>query len=266
MFAAGTLYDSNPISLKAQIERCFSHKVGPNGMQDKKIVSGIVPHNSIDYSGPIAAWLYSRSGKSNFIILGASHKPIKPQFAVMKEGLWKTPLGELLVDNKMANKLCSSCELIEYDSISHQAEHSIEIQLPFLQYRFGNDFKFIPILVYNQFADESFLNNCNEVGNAIVNLIKVSKDNWTVIGSSDFSQDRKFDNELIKTLLKLDDKKLFEKIKGKEDKICGFGPLAIAAIVAKKMGANGKLLKYATASQISPNANSSAGYASIIFY
>lgn len=266
-FAAGTLYESSPAALKGQIERCFGHKLGPNGMEDKDVICGIAPHNSFEASGPIAAWLYAKLKRTNSVILGASHKPISYQFSIAKEGLWKTPLGELLVDTKMANKICDSSNLIEYDFFPHQTEHSIEAQLPFLQYRFGNDFRFVPMLIYNQFADESFLNNCIAVGDAIANSIKGSKDNWTVIASSDFSQDKKFDAALIKALLNFDSKKFFEKIKGKEERLCGFGPLAVAVAVAEKMGAeNGKLLKYASASQINQGSKSDAGYASIIFY
>jgi len=265
-FASGVLYEKEAGLLKNQIERCFSHKLGPKGMKPQSLISGIVPHNSIESSGPIASWLYSRLEKTNFIILGAVHKPMQSQFAIMKDGLWKTPLGELLIDTKMANKISDSCDLIEYDSLPHQTEHSIEMQLPFLQYRFGNDIKFVPILVYNKFADESFLNNCNYVGDAILNDIKGSKDRWVVIASSDFSHGKKFDNAAIKTLMKLDGKKFFNKIKNNENKVCGFGCIAIAIAIAKGVGAgNAKLLKYASGSEVISN-SSLTGYASIIFY
>ena len=264
-FAAGALYEKEAGLLRSQIEKCFRHKLGPKGMKTQPVVAGVVPHNSIESSGPIAAWLYSRLEKANFIILGAAHRPIKSRFAIMKEGLWKTPLGELAIDTKMADKI-SDCELVEYDSLPHQNEHSIEVQLPFLHYKFGNDFKLVPILVYNQFADESFLDNCYYLGETIANSIKTTKDKWVVIASSDFSQDKKFNNMLLKDLVKFRGKKLFDKIKGNEAKVCGFGCIATAISVAKNLGAeNSKLLKYANASEVMSNSGST-GYASLIFY
>lgn len=264
-FAAGILYEKEAGLLRSQIEKCFRHKLGPKGMKTQQFVAGVAPHNYIESSGPIAAWLYSSLEKANFIILGAVHKPIKSQFAMVKEGLWKTPLGELAVDTKMADKI-ADCELVEYDSMPHQNEHSIEVQLPFLQYKFGNDFRIVPILVYNQFADESFLDNCNYLGETIANSIKSTKDKWVVIASSDFSQDKKFDNMLLKALAKFQGKKLFDKIKGNETKVCGFGCIATAIAIAKNLGAgNSKLLKYANASEVMPN-SASTGYASLIFY
>lgn len=234
-FAAGVLYEKEAGLLKNQLGKCFIHELGPKGMKPQQITAGIVPHNTIDSSGPIAAWLYSRLEKANFIILGASHKPMRSQFAMMKEGLWKTPLGELLVDTKIADKISDACDLIEYDALPHRTEHSIEMQLPFMQYRFGNDFKFVPILVFNQFADESFLNNCNSVGDAIANVIKGSKDKWVIIASSEFSQNKKFDNAIIRPLLKFESKKLFDKIKDSETNICGFGCIAAAIAAARKL-------------------------------
>ncbi len=265
-FASGVLYENDARSLKHQLENCFMHKLGPKGMKPQPIIAGMVPHNSILSSGPIAAWLYSRLERANYILLGPVHKPMKHQFAVMKDGLWKTPLGELLTDSNMANKIAGSSTLVEFDMVPHQAEHSIEMQIPFLQYRFGNDAKFVPILVSNKFADEGFLDNCSAVGDAIANAIKNSKDRWIVIASSDLSSDKKFDKSTINTLLKFDGKKLFTQIKGNEMKMCGFGSIATAIVAAKKLGARkAKLLKYANASQVIKN-QSSTGYASLIFY
>lgn len=265
-FASGTLYENGAVLLKSQLERCFTHKLGPKGMKPQPAVAGIAPHNSIESSGPIAAWLHSRLEKANFIILGASHKPSKSQFSMMHEGLWKTPLGELLIDTKMSSKLADASDLITYDSLAHQTEHSIEMQLPFLQYRFGNDIKFVPILVYNQFADEEFLNNCNEVGGTIANVIKSSRDKWIVIASSDMSPNKKLDSRIMKPLTKFDAEEFFKKIKGNEANICGFGGVATALSVVKNLGAGKvKLLKYASASEITQN-TSSTGYASMIFY
>ena len=265
-FAAGVLYEKNAELLRGQIGGCFSHALGPKGMKPQKIIAGIAPHNSMNSSGPVAAWLYSRLENANFIILGAGHNPMNSQFAMMKEGLWKTPFGEVSVDAKMAGKISDLSSLVNYDILPHQTEHSIEVQLPFLQYILGNDFKFVPIIVFNQFVDEGFLNNCISVGNAIADAIKSSKGNWVLIASSDFSHDKKSDNKIIKSALKLDERKFFDKIKETGTSICGFGCIATAIVAAKKLGGEStKLLKYASASEVAKT-GASTGYASIIIY
>ena len=260
------LYESVPSLLKEQIGNCFTHKLGPKGMKFQKFTAGIVPDSSIASSGPVAAWTYSRLGKSNFIILGAAHKPIKTQFVMMQEGFWKTPLGELVIDVKMANRIADLSDLINYDAVPHETEHSVEVQMPFLQYMFGNDFKFVPILIYNQFADDNFLNTCNAVGGAIADAIKSSKDKWSIIATSDLTSRKKFDNKIIGHILKLRGEEMFSVLKETETKICGFGGIATAIAAAKNLNAkNSKLLKYAKASEISPT-EAQAGYASIIIY
>lgn len=268
---AGVFYNLNPEMLKKQIESCLKHKFGPNEIKRKDFISAIVPHAGYEYSGPTAAWVYSRIIKKNYIIIGPNHQGAGSNFAIMKVGLWKTPLNGIVIDEEMAQKLMSNCKLLEHDILAHEAEHSIEVQLPFLQYRFGNDFKFIPISVMNDFADEDLLENCRIVGNAIANTIK-NKD-WIILASSDFSHyipqnlAEKTDKYLIKAILKMDEKEFFNRVNEKNASVCGFGPIAIAIVTAKKLGAKrGELLSYRTSGDITSEYSSVVGYASIIFY
>ncbi len=265
---AGKLYENDRDSLMKQIESCFGHKLGPGGMKKQKAIGGIVPHNSVISSGPIAAWLYSKLEKSNYVIVGASQVPMQTKFALMKEGLWKTPLGEIAIDRVMADALLDSSRLIEYDAVPHQTEYSIEVQLPFLQYRFGDDFKIVPILTFGQFADDNFLDSCTEVGNAIAKAAKVTGGGWQVIATAQFNNTKpKVASELTKAIAKLDAKKFFNKIKETKASVSGFGSIAVAIAATKKLGAKkGKLLRYAVASKVHPEIDSDAGYASIIIY
>jgi AmmeMemoRadiSam system protein B len=270
--AAGTFYDSDKERLMQQIEECFKHKFGPKKIQKEEFIATVVPHAGYVYSGPIAAWSYSRIAKQNYIIIGPNHHGIGPRFSVMRESVWKTPLGEVAIDSNMAEKLVKKCDLLEYDVLAHQYEHSIEVQLPFLQFRFGNDFKFVPISVLNQFADEDFLESCRLVGKAISDVISKEK-NWCIIASSDFSHyipqetAEKIDRKLIKTIEKLDEEKFFELIRENDASICGFGPIAIAMVASKKLGAKrGKLLCYKTSGDITEDFTSVVGYASIIIF
>src|SRR4030042_2302873 len=135
---AGTFYNLSPDMLRKEIESCFRIK---QKHLKKKIKAAIVPHAGYMYSGSVAAHTYSMMEKTNCVILGTNHSGMGSDFALMKRGLWKTPLGEVAIDEGMADKLMKECNLIEHDTIPHENEHSIEVQLPFLQYKFGDYFK-----------------------------------------------------------------------------------------------------------------------------
>jgi AmmeMemoRadiSam system protein B len=268
--AAGTFYDLEKDRLVQQIEACFKHKFGPKKIEKEEFIATIVPHAGYIYSGAVAAWSYSKIPKCNYVIIGPNHQGIGPTFSIMKESVWKTPLGEIATDNNLVEKLMEKCKLLQYDVLAHQYEHSIEVQLPFLQYRFGNDFKFVPISVLNVFADKDFLESCKQVGSAIGNVLKKEKD-WIIIASSDFSHyiphetAEKIDKKLIKAIEKLDEDQFFELIRKLDASVCGFGPIAIALVAAKELGAKkGKLLCYKTSGDITEDFSSVVGYASII--
>jgi AmmeMemoRadiSam system protein B len=270
---AGSFYSYDPEILKKQISESFSHKLGPNGFKKQEFIAAVVPHAGYMYSGPVAAWVYSRIEKANYIIVGTNHSGMGSQFALMRNGLWKTPLGEVAIKEDVAEKILKESKIIEHDVIAHQHEHSIEVQLPFLQYRYNGDFKFVPIVILNEFADDVLLENCRLIGKAIANVIKKEKEKWIVLASSDFSHylpqktAKKIDLSLIEEIKKLDEKKFFEKISEKNASVCGFGGIAATIVAAKELGAKkAELLKYATSGDITGDASSVVGYASIIIY
>jgi len=271
--AAGTFYSYDAESLKKQISESFSHKLGPKGFKKQEFVAAIVPHAGYIYSGPVASWVYSRIEKANYVILGPNHTGMGPQFALMKSGLWKTPFGEVAIHDEVAEKILKECKIVEHDVTAHQHEHSIEVQLPFLQYRYGGDFKFVPIAILNEFADDLLLENCRLLGKAIASVINKEKEKWIILASSDFSHyvpqktAKKVDLSLIEEIKKLDEKKFFEKIVEKNANVCGFGGIASTIVAAKELGAKkAELLKYATSGDVTGEINSVVGYASIIIY
>jgi AmmeMemoRadiSam system protein B len=142
-----------------------------------------------------------------------------------------------------------------------------------LQYRYGGDFKFVPIVILNEFADDLLLENCRLIGKAVANVIKKEKEKWIILASSDFSHyvpqktAKKADLSLIEEIKKLDEKRFFEKIVEKNASVCGFGGIASAMVAAKELGAKkAELLKYATSGDVTGEVNSVVGYASVIIY
>jgi AmmeMemoRadiSam system protein B len=171
----------------------------------------------------------------------------------------------------MANQLLERCKLLENDVIPHQYDHSIEVQLPFLQHRLGNDFKFVPIAIKSEVVDDSLLDGCRIVGKAVSDIIKASKENWFIIASSDFSHyipqklAESTDNYAIKSILNLNEKIFLDRVSEKNASICGVGAIATAIVIAKNLGSkSGKLLKYATSADVTNDTSAVVGYASII--
>jgi len=268
---AGMFYNLNSEMLKKQIKSCIDSKIGPKKIKEEKFIAAVVPHAGYPYSGPVAAWTYSKIKKCNYIILGPNHSSFGSNFGVMREGVWKTPLGSANIDDTTAKKLIENCPLLEYDILSHESEHSIEVQLPFLQYRFKEDFKFIPICVMNEFPSFDFLEECKVVGKSIAKIVNKDKKNWIIIASSDFSHYIPYDfayttdKYVIDAILKLDEKDFFASLQEKNASVCGFGPIAITMIAAKELGAKkGELLKYATSGDVTGDRSAVVGYGSII--
>lgn len=270
---AGEFYSLEKEMLKKEIESSFNHTLGPKSFKSRKIIAAVVPHAGYIYSGPVAAWVYSIIENTNYLILGTNHSGMGSDFAISKNGLWKTPLGEVIINESFAERLMKENKLIEYDILPHEHEHSIEVQLPFLQQRFDGNFKFVPLLVKNEFADESLLDSCKVVGKSIGKVIKSSKEKWIVLASSDFSHyipnevAKETDKNVIKAILKLDGKDFFARINAKNASLCGFGAIATAMFAAKELGAKkADLLKYATSGDVTGETASVVGYASIIMY
>jgi len=271
--AAGTFYDLDPNRLKKQIEASFKKAEEKKKKKMQKFDVAVVPHAGYMYSGWVAAKVYSMLGAKkpmNFIILGTNHYMFGSKYAIMKRGLWKTPLGAATVHESVASRLLERCELLENDVIPHQNEHSIEVQLPFLQYIFGDKFKFVPISIACDIADNALVDDCRIIGKSIAGAVKSSKENWIILASSDFSHyvpqklAEEVDAYIIKSILRLDEKMFIDRVIEKNASVCGFGGIATAIVAAKMLGSKkGKLLKYATSADITGDRSAVVGYASI---
>jgi len=270
---AGQFYAGTKSALLKQIEWCYSHVHGPGKVPEVKagpreILGLVSPHAGYPYSGPIAAHGFARlatDGKpSTFVLLGPNHYGIGSGVSIMTSGKWLTPLGELEIDKSLATAIKSSCEIIDEDEVAHSQEHSIEVQLPFLQHLFGSSFKIVPICMMMQDAKTG-----EEVGNAIANA-SAGKD-VVIIASTDFthyepqqsavSKDRK----TIDKILALDAPGLVCLVEEEELSMCGYGPVSAMIHATKKLGAKrAELLKYATSGDTAGPMPQVVGYGSIV--
>jgi len=270
---AGSFYESNSKSLNKQIEDCFLHKLGPgeiptvNPKRQNSIIGLVSPHAGYMYSGPIAAngfYKIALGGKPDtIIILGPNHRGFGENISIMTEGKWETPLGELEIDTGIAEEILKNSKIIKNDKKAHQYEHSIEVQLPFIQNIYGNNVKFVPICMTRQDIDTDI-----EIAQSICSSV-VDK-NILIIASSDFTHyetqeyAENVDKQAINAILEFNPKKLYKMIYRQNLTMCGPGPITTMLIICKALSAKKvDLLKYATSGDVSGMYDQVVGYASL---
>ncbi len=274
-YVAGTFYEGNAELLQNQIENCFLHKFGPQKIPEvpangpREIIGLICPHAGYAFSGPVAANAYyelARDGRPHIlVILGPNHTGYGSAIALVNDGFWRTPLGDVEVDREIANQIVRETGLVDIDNNAHRFEHSIEVQLPFLQYLYGSDFKFVPICFLMQ-----DLQSALEVGKALVKILATK--NAVVIASSDLTHyesqvvAKRKDMVALKAIEALDEKLLFSTIEEQKISACGYGPITALIEFAKGLGTKEtKILAHRTSGEMIEDYSSVVGYAAVCF-
>jgi AmmeMemoRadiSam system protein B len=263
---AGQFYPSLNTDLKNQIASCVDKKAHrPQSRGD--VVACMLPHAGYMYSGRVAVETVSHINiKDKVILLGPNHTGVGAPFSIMTEGIWQTPLGEVRIDSGLAKKILSGSKYLEADTLAHTHEHSLEVEIPILQY-FKTDFEIIPIAFLSD--DKKAL---GETGIEIAGAIKElkSKDSVLLVASSDMThyeplnEAQKKDKEAIDAILELDEDKLMERILRLGISMCGYAPVIVMLKAAKVLGAKtGTLIKYQTSGDITGDWDSVVGYAGI---
>ncbi len=272
---AGQFYDGDAEALRFQIENCFRHQFGPGKLPAvnekglRKIVGLICPHAGYMYSGPVASNGYYElaiDGRpETIVILGPNHTGYGSGLAIMNEGSWQTPLGEVEIDSQTANRIVEETGIIDVDETAHRFEHSIEVQLPFLQYLFGNTFKFVPICFLMQ-----DLTSAMETGKALAEVL--ASQNALVIASSDFTHYEsqqsvnKKDSAVLNAIEALDEKQFYSVIESQDVSACGYGPIAALIMFTKVLGVDkAVLLSHKTSGDITGDFSSVVGYSTVVF-
>ncbi len=268
-------YESQAEPLRNQIKECFTHKLGPGTLPKtaqgklKNVVGLISPHAGYMYSGPVAAHSYhylALDGRPDTVVIfGPNHTGAGSGLAIMREGAWHTPLGEVIIDSEVADIIVEQSGIIDVDETAHTREHSIEVQLPWLQFLYGSSFKFVPICFMMQDLESS-----REVGIATAKALKDR--NALVISSTDMTHyepqriAESKDKSVLQAAQKLDEKGLYLAVEGFQVSMCGYGPTAAAITAVKELGAEtGKLLCYKTSGDVVGDYSAVVGYASLVF-
>ena len=257
---AGTFYPGNAETLGRDLASYLK-----DGNTKSRAFGCVVPHAGYMYSGHVAGAVYAKLAlPRRFVILCPNHTGAGAPLAIMSDGAWATPLGAAKVDRDLAAQLKAAFPYLEEDAQAHRAEHSLEVQLPFLQTSLP-DFSFVPICI-----GVGQLPVLQALGNAIAAVLKDNHD-VMVIASSDMNHyesdaiTRVKDNLAIARILALDPAGLHETVKRERISMCGYGPTVAMLTAAKTLGATAAtLIKNATSGDISGDHDAVVGYAGVI--
>lgn len=284
---AGQFYPGSETGLRQQLTDCFHDQRGcgtiPTITNRPPSICGIVvPHAGYIFSGPIASHAYcalaTHGFADTFIILGPNHTGYGSGVSVMTKGYWRTPLGIVPINEGIGHSLQQG--IIDADDTAHRYEHSIEVQLPFLQFiASDHPFDFVPICMMMQDWQTS-----QEVGTIIADIVEKQRRKVAIIASSDFSHAgfnymnippegervdefaKTQDRYAIDKILADDPEGLIKVIEEHSITMCGYGPVSAMLVAAKKLGATkAELLKYGTSYEVHPD-TSCVGYGALAVY
>ena len=260
---AGRFYSADAEQLRQDVDRYTSAGAG----QTKRRARGcVVPHAGYMYSGHVAGAVYAALElPARYIILCPRHFPQGQALAIMSEGAWQTPMGEAAIDARLAASLKQACALLREDDVAHRAEHSLEVQLPFLQ-RLAGDFQFVPVALGTDRYDA-----LAELGRAVAGVVAAEAGPVLIVASSDMNhyesdaRTREKDGKAIERILALDPRGLYDAVRREKISMCGYGPAVTMLTAAKQLGATrAELVRYATSGDITGDRSEVVGYAGIV--
>ena len=260
----GRFYPSDPAELTALVHTCAK---ADSQTTPVRVSACLVPHAGYIYSGHVAGAVYARMAlPKRFLILGVRHYPRGEPAAILSSGAWRTPLGDAPIDEALAAALLKACPLLREDSVAHRAEHSLEVQLPFLQV-LAPDFTFVPVALGTVRFEELVT-----IGEALARILETTKQDVLLLTTSDLNHyeddvtTRVKDHKAIEQLLARDARGLYDACRDEHISMCGLGPAVAMLTALKALGAkNSELVKYATSADVSGDRDAVVGYAGMIF-
>jgi len=260
---AGYFYPSDRKELEKMLTTFFE-KARKEVKERENAIGVIAPHAGYIYSGLTAAYAYAslpKTPKKTIVIIGPNHTGYGSEVSVYPGGKWKTPLGEVEVNEEFVDELIKNCKFAEKDEAAHIYEHSIEVQLPFLQFLCGNNFKIVPICLMNQSL---------EVAECLANALMKTKKEFLLVASSDLNHYESYevtqrkDTELINAIISLDLKKFYQTLERLSISACGYGAIATLISLTKKLNGKIELLRHSTSAEVSKDYLNVVGYGALV--
>jgi len=262
---AGRFYPRDADDLRREV-RAFLTQPDDNQPTPVRAIGCIAPHAGYMFSGHVAGAVFARlEVPRRCIVLCPNHTGLGHALAMMTEGAWETPLGEVPIDNVLGTALREQFPLLCEDAAAHRAEHAVEVELPFLQQR-QPELTFVPIaLGTGQFEA------LEQLGKAMAQVIAAQGEPVLIIASSDMNHyesdalTRVKDQRAIEPILRLDPRGLHDAVTQQKISMCGFGPAVAMLTAARELGAkSAELVKYATSGDISGDRDMVVGYAGVV--
>lgn len=260
---AGRFYPGNDKKLRESVIPTFQEEA------EKFPVKGVIsPHAGYIFSGEVAGATFSHIKPADkYIIIGPNHSGYGSKISITGEDSWLTPLGEIEVDEELRKELVGVSKEIKIDEDAHKMEHSVEVQLPFLQL-INKDFSFVPIV-----SGAVGKNDCMELAKDISNVVNRRDDRIVVIASTDMTHYESHDiasnkdKMAIEKILDLNFEGLFDIVEKERITMCGYVPVTVMLGCCKSLGAeNVKLIKYQTSGDTTGDKSSVVGYAGLIIW
>jgi len=269
---AGQFYAGSAEALRSEIEGCYRDELGPGKLPEvneagpRQIVGLVSPHAGYMYSGPPAAcgfYELANDGRPELvIILGPSHGPGRSSAVLQAEGAWATSLGQTPINADTAAALLESCPDLTEGTRELEYEHSLEVQLPFLQHLYGEALSIVPIMMFDQSWEIAA-----SLAAAIVQACQ--EGDVVIIASTDMTHQqppqvaREQDMMLVRYMEKLDPRGLLAERARRGITMCGYGPTAAMMAAAKQLGAQrGELITYTNSGDVQAMATV-VGYVSL---
>lgn len=260
---AGRFYPDDPRRLRADVDSFLAP-----GREEKKrrARACLVPHAGYVYSGSVAGEVYRRLEiPRRVILLGPRHYPRGAPLAILSDGAWQTPLGMAPIDHLLAQKISQAFPQLREDAVAHSAEHSLEVQLPFLQ-RAAPSFAFVPIVLGGAQWE-----TLDALGHALAQVIAGEREPVLLVASSDMNHyesdavTRAKDRKAIDQIIALEPRKLFETVRDENISMCGYAAAVAMLIAARDLGATrAELVRYATSGEVNGDMQEVVGYAGAI--
>lgn len=259
---AGQFYPDNPKELAALVRQYTQ-----NQQEKSHAKACLVPHAGYMYSGHVAGAVFSRIVlPKKIIILGVRHYAHGEPLAIVSAGKWRTPLGDVHIDEHLAKRVRAACRTLREDQVAHSREHSLEVELPFLQV-LDPEFTFVPIAIGTIRFQELV-----EVGEGLARVLAESGEDILVVTSSDMNHyeddelTRWKDRQAIDCMLRADAAGLYEVCRKESISMCGLGPAVVTLTALQKLGVKQQeLVKYATSGDVAGDRDRVVGYAGMLF-
>jgi MEMO1 family protein len=261
---AGQFYPADPRELTRLIRK-FSAE--DPATKKARVRACLVPHAGYIYSGGVAGAVFARIiFPKQVLVLGVRHSPMGEDLAILSEGAWRTPLGDAPVDAALAKRVKAVCPALREDGVAHSREHSLEVEIPFLQL-LDPGFSFVPLAVGTLHFDE-----LQELGMGLARVLKESPEEILIVTSSDMNHyepdeiTRIKDAKAIDRIKAVDAKGLFEVCRREKISMCGLGPAVAMLTAMKELGVqSGEVVRYATSGDVNGDRDAVVGYAGMIF-